>query len=276
MAKIDLIIPSLENRFVDLRGVLPGDAYNFSWERLLSEVNYLAIHHSSASDSQTPEEIANLHINNNGWGGIGYHFLISKDGTVFYVGDISTARASVANLNEQVIGICLIGNFIEDRLPTNEQLDSTNRLCDFFISSYSDLVNVNSWDKVRGHKELSGQTTNCPGDNWEFWRTKIVEGISGIKVESVDDVQTTYESQINNLQASLASVNQQLISLQDTLQGREQEINELKNNKITDKDIQSELLNQSSDTTLTIIGALIKLYKFLSPSRKADSEFIGM
>lgn len=270
MAKTDLIIPSLGNKFVDYREYIPGDSYNWSWIRPLSQVNYLAIHQSSTTDTQTPEDIANFHINNNGWGGIGYHFLISKDGKVFYVGDISTARANVANINEQILGICLIGNFIEDRSPTIEQLDSTHKLCDYFINNYSELSNVNSWDKVRGHKELPGQSTNCPGDNWEDWRIQIVEGVIELEAPSneatFDDVEML-ESQVNNLQASLGSVNQQLISFQEKLLERDQEINKLKS---------IQVVKVSGDQTLTITQVLINLSQFLLRPRKVDSEFIGM
>lgn len=176
MARIDLSIPNLGSKFSDLRDTIQGDSFNWSWVRTLSQVKFLAIHHTAGPDTQTPDQIAAFHINSNGWGGIGYHFLINSEGVVFYVGDISTARANVANLNDQVIGICLIGNFTEGRVPTNEQFDSANKLCDFFINSYPDLVNLNSWDVVAGHKELPGQATTCPGDNWPSWRPKIVSG----------------------------------------------------------------------------------------------------
>lgn len=172
MARIDLTVPSLGNNLVDLRDSMPGDSFNWSWVRPLNQVKYLAIHHTAGPDSQTPTQIANFHISSNGWGGIGYHFLISKEGQVYYVGDISTARANVANLNEQVIGICLIGNFTEGRTPTNTQIDSLNKLCDFFINS-PDLPNVNSWDDMLGHKELPGQLTICPGDDWSNWKNLV-------------------------------------------------------------------------------------------------------
>src|SRR5206468_3619949 len=112
--------------------------FNWNWIRTLEQVNFLAIHHTASEDTQTPQEIANYHINQNGWGGIGYHFLIAKDGTIFYVGDILTARANVANLNEQVIGIALIGNFTQGKIPSSEQIDSAHKLCEFFIN-YKDL-----------------------------------------------------------------------------------------------------------------------------------------
>lgn len=270
MAKIDLSIPSLGNKFVDIRDALPGDAYSWSWERDLSQVNFLAIHHTGGSDTQTPQDIASLHIDKNGWGGIGYHFLIAKDGAVFYVGDISTARANVANLNEQVLGIGLVGDFTQGRVPTNEQLDSAHKLCEFFIN-YPPLSNVTSWDKLRGHKELPNQSTSCPGDDWSTFRIQIVEGISRDDSHSSENQVTQLKSQVNNLQTSLALVNQQLISLQQALREREQEVHTL---KILLSQTKQEIyaskdeLTPHIDNTLTIIGALVNLYKFAFPPRK--------
>lgn len=166
MAKIDLTVPQLSGKFFDLRDSLPGDCYKWSWERQISEIKYLAIHHTASDSSQTPKDIAEYHVNSNGWGGIGYHFLIDKAGNVFYVGDLSTARANVANMNEQVIGIGLIGNFTNGRIPTSNQLDSASKLCEFFITNYPGL-------SIKGHKELPNQKTICPGDRWQVWKQTI-------------------------------------------------------------------------------------------------------
>lgn len=236
MSKIDLTIPSLRNKLIDLRDTIPGDSYNWNWVRPLSQVNYLAIHHSAGPDTQTPEDIANYHISSNGWGGIGYHFLVAKDGTVYYVGDISTARANVANLNEQVIGICLIGNFTSGRIPTNEQLDSTHKLCEFFIESYPDLPNVNSYDSVLGHSELPDQSTPCPGDTWFSWKVQILP------------TEASLHEQVDSLQNSLGLINGQFINLQENLAEKDQEIVKLRSKQ---------------DHTLTIIQALVNLYKFV-------------
>lgn len=258
MAKINLNIPSLGSKFVDLRDSLPGDAYNWNWKRDLSQIEYLAIHHSCTDINYTPFQIARDHINKNGWGGIGYHFVVDKDGVVYYTGDITTARANVANLNEQVLGICLIGNFIGGEIPFFEQLDSVHKLCEFFIKS-QDLPNVTSWDKLRGHKELPNQATNCPGDNWPSLRIKIVEGVTMDEQFVREEVLELSEneklkSQIESLQTNLASLNQQAIFLQETLQEREKEIQTLKMGPV--------------DNTLTIIGALVNLYKSFFPPGK--------
>lgn len=280
MAKTDLTIPSLGDKFIDLRDGITGDSYTWSWERDLSQVNYLAIHQTSGLDTQTPQDIANIHININGWGGIGYHFLIARDGIVYYAGDISTARANVANLNEQVIGIGLIGNFTQGRIPASEQLDSCHKLCEFLLN-YPDLSNLNSWDKVRGHKELPNQTTNCPGDDWPAFRIQIVEGLPAMQAQALQagmqpaeaekpqDQLEILKSQIESLQTSLASVNQQAIFLQEALQERDQEISELKK-QIRDQSmgIPETSVIRHSDSTLTMIQALVNLYKFALLPRK--------
>ncbi|MBI2600038.1 N-acetylmuramoyl-L-alanine amidase, partial [Candidatus Daviesbacteria bacterium] len=219
------------------------------------------------------------------------------------------------------IGICLVGNFTSGRVPTVEQVDSTHKLCEFFINEYPDLPNVTSWDKVRGHKELPNQSTACPGDDWPSWRIQIVEGIAAqsdvflypnsdrknriaqlyktilgreadlgglehyIRSEqSIEQITESMvnskehqnlinmakkasdlETQVSNLQTSLASVNQQVILLREVLQEREQEINKLKMATSSPTQAKSEL---KVDQTLTIIQALVNLYKFLLPPGK--------
>lgn len=257
MARVDLTIPALGQNFIDIRDTLPGDSFNWSWVRPLTQVKYLAIHHSAGSDIQTPNDIADFHININGWGGIGYHFLVAKDGTTYYVGDIGAARANVANLNEQVIGICLIGNFVDGSLPSQPQLDSTSKLCNFLIN-LSELSNINSWDNVRGHKELPGQSTICPGDSWDLWKDSIF--VTKENQESKDS--EVLKSQIDSLQTTLATVNQQVISLQEAVLEKDTQINELKQKTLVSEP------ETKVDTTLTVIGALILLYNFIFPPRK--------
>lgn len=343
MARIDLSIPSLADKFIDVRDTIPGDSFNWSWIRSLPQVKYLAIHHSAGPDTQTPNDIANFHINSNGWGGIGYHFLISKDGVVYYVGDISTARANVANLNDQVIGICLVGNFTSGKEPTEAQIDSAHKLCEFFISHYPDLVNVLSWDSVLGHKDLPGQATTCPGDNWPQWRPRIISGedvpspvtpptpssppppaslppvstnrgaqiteayravlgrdadMGGLQEYTngpltIDQIvwsmvtsdehkevirlakeAINLKDQINNMQTSLTSINQQVLLLQEALQEKDSEVKQLRAqigqipSNGTPAQTPSPASKPPPDNTLSLVDLFVNLYKFIFVPRK--------
>lgn len=190
MANFSLNIPALGNKLVDLRGRIAGDSFNWSWERPLSQVRYLVVHHSAGPDTQTPADIANYHVQSRGWGGIGYHFVISKDGTVSYVGDLTTARANVLNLNHLVIGICLIGTFMNGALPSDNQINASHFLCSHLLFNTPEASGINGWEDVVGHKQLGA--TACPGDTWDFYRPKIVTGI-GISSTTPDTAQRAGE-----------------------------------------------------------------------------------
>lgn len=79
------------------------------------------------------------------------------------------------------------------------------------------------------------------------------------------------ESQIDSMQTTLASLNQQVIILQEAVQERDQKIAQLEiqlsqNNQAMPVETSTPL---RVDNTLTIVGALVNLYKFAFPPRKA-------
>lgn len=76
-------------------------------------------------------------------------------------------------------------------------------------------------------------------------------------------------SQVENFQTTLASLNQQVIILQEALQERDQEIANLKETLAKYSQIQPE--NEHVDETLTIVGILINLYKFIFLPGKDNS-----
>ncbi len=73
-------------------------------------------------------------------------------------------------------------------------------------------------------------------------------------------------SQVESLQMTLASLNQQVIILQEAVQERDQEIVSLRS-KLAEP---NPVVVSSRDDTLTIVGALIKLYQFLIPPGKVS------
>lgn len=177
MGNFPLSVPDLGNKFIDYRAGILGDSFNWSWVRPLSQVQYLAIHHSAGPDNQTVDQIAQFHVNSRGWGGIGYHFVVAQDGRTFYVGDITTARANVYAYNHLVLGICMIGNFTGDKTPPDTQINSVHILSAKLLFRTPEIPNVNGWEDVKGHKDFS--PTACPGDNWPAIRQRIVtSGVS--------------------------------------------------------------------------------------------------
>lgn len=162
MGRVDLS-PTFTHGFHDYREGIWGDSFSWASERSSNLVKWVVIHHTVTDHDATPDFIASLH-KSRGWGGIGYHFVITKDGMVHYVGDLSTSRANVANQNDFVIGIALVGDFTK-HLPSDEQIVAAHELCEYLISLPS-FPNLKSrgWEALTGHKNL-GQTA-CPGTSW--------------------------------------------------------------------------------------------------------------
>lgn len=161
-------------KWTDYRQEIWGDSFNWSWVRPWSQLQGILIHHSVTKHEATPDDIALLH-KARGWAGVGYHFIIDKAGVVYYVGDISLARAHVANKNEKFLGICMIGDFTK-HLPSDEQIKSAHDLCKFFFFQTPSLPTLKSWDQLQGHKDQ--QATACPGTSWpNDMRNRIVNRI---------------------------------------------------------------------------------------------------
>lgn len=110
-------------------------------------------------------EITRWH-KNRGWGTIGYHHVIDRDGTVAEGRKESMPGAHVAGHNTGSIGICLIGGhgssendrFGENYTPEQEQA---------LLSLIEDIKTRATITKVRGHNEVAAKA--CPGFNVKRW-----------------------------------------------------------------------------------------------------------
>ena len=168
---VNLSIPTLGNKFQDYRDPIPGDSYNWGVVIDATKVDAFAFHHSvtvqtAKNDGNWKAEcdkIANLHINNNGWGGVGYRFIIASDGTVAYVGDLSHGGSAILNNNDHVFSACLVGDFTKE-LPTAAQVHSAHLLAKHFLDNMPQYPLLDSWDDIKGHKDF--MATACPGSNW--------------------------------------------------------------------------------------------------------------
>lgn len=100
----------LGGRFSDVRAALPRHPSRVFGRLDPARLVGIAVHHSASSADTTPEAIARHHVDGNGWAGIGYHLVIRR-GHVYYVGDLTTARAHVADRNHELVGICVTGDY---------------------------------------------------------------------------------------------------------------------------------------------------------------------
>ncbi|MDO8670675.1 MAG: peptidoglycan recognition family protein [Dehalococcoidia bacterium] len=124
----------------------------------------MAAHHEGVdnADYTTPQTIDAYH-KSLGWPGIGYAFVVNRDGYVYYCGDIGTMRYHAGENNPSTVGICLTGDFTK-YWPLPTQLAGAKRAIAFVRQLLGRQV------PVLGHRELPGMATECPGNSWAGWK----------------------------------------------------------------------------------------------------------
>lgn len=161
---------------VELVDKLPKHPTNRYPTRPLSAITHIAIHHSAAPANVPPERIAQYHVNNpeHQWPGIGYHFYIGPDGTIYHTQDLSLASYHVYQNNDYTVGVCVAGDFTEV-IPTPAQIQATARLVAWLMQEFN-IPLGNVW----GHKEFPKNMTACPGKQWlegQKWKQILFEQI---------------------------------------------------------------------------------------------------
>lgn len=124
-----------------------------------SATKFIVIHHTGCKDiDASAEQIHEWHLNN-GWAGIGYHFVVRKDGTVERGRPVETIGSHAGGFNSESIGIHLSGDFSYAQ-PTDAQIESTALLLANLCVDYGIEINRSN---IVGHCDL--MPTDCPGEN---------------------------------------------------------------------------------------------------------------
>jgi N-acetylmuramoyl-L-alanine amidase len=144
-------------RIVDVRASLPASRRRKYATRALATIARLVVHHSG-TDGGTPESFAAYHTYALGWPGIGYHYVIAKDGTVYKTNALSTVSYHARGANLNGVGACLVGDF-NRKHPTLEQLESLRGLLRVLKLHLPRA-------EVVFHREVPGAQTTCPGRNF--------------------------------------------------------------------------------------------------------------
>lgn len=126
---------------------------NFNWNGGFTQRNstsQIVLHHADAINC-TVEDIHRWHLNN-GWTGIGYHYFVRKDGSIYRGRPENAIGAHAIGANTNSIGICAEGRYNIEIMP-EAQKNAIKELIADIKSRYGNL-------SVKGHKEVSN--TSCP------------------------------------------------------------------------------------------------------------------
>ena len=150
----------------------------YQWNGTLTkrkETKYIILHHRGGNGDV--QSIHMQHIKENKWVGIGYHFYVRKDGSVYRGRSINAWGAHCINYNDKSVGVCFEGNF-ENETMTAAQIKAGQELVSYLKGLYPSA-------EVKRHKELD--STACPGKKFPF--EEIKKGITTVaKYESANDI----------------------------------------------------------------------------------------
>lgn len=131
--------------------------------------SYLVVHHSGGTDAdpladtsnQTANDIEAWHLQK-GWRGLGYNYVIQKDGSVWTGRPEYSEGAHTVGYNLKSLGICLTGNF-DATMPTEAQIASLKELLTAKVQQYNiSIANIVPHRKF-AHKTCYG---NKLSDTW--------------------------------------------------------------------------------------------------------------
>lgn len=121
-----------------------------------SKTDEVILHHAEAS-SATVWDINQWHLDN-GWVGIGYHYYIRKDGSIYRGRPEWAVGAHATGHNDRSIGICCEGAYMTETMPA-AQLASLKALLRDIMGRYGTMP-------LRRHRDVNA--TSCPGDNFPW------------------------------------------------------------------------------------------------------------
>lgn len=127
---------------------------------------WMTAHCTSAPANQKTSVIFNHWKVNNGWTNVGYHFMISSDGTIEQLQEVWVSTNGVKGFNTGNIHICYKGGIDAKGSPadtrTEAQIKSQMLLFNFLKETYPNIIGL-------GHRDFStDKNGNGIIDRWEW------------------------------------------------------------------------------------------------------------
>lgn len=177
---------------------------NWKWTGSLSKrpkTNYIVLHHAAAVTC-TAAQIDSWH-KGNGWSGIGYHFFIRRDGSIYRGRPEWATGAHASGKNSESIGVCVEGNYEIETTMSKSQREAVKEVLKYLKSKYPNAT-------IKGHREVGA--TGCPGKYYplsemkEFYKNATIS--STIKEESEDLTMSQYEELTKKIAEQQAEIDE--------------------------------------------------------------------
>ena len=135
----------------------------------------IVIHHAGLT-KDVDIDVASIHDMHlgNGWAGIGYHFVVHKDGFIESARPLEYMGAHAYQNNKYTVGICMTGNYCIGYPPPEQALaveQLTAALCQMYEIEPDEYT-------IFGHRDLND--TSCPGDNFYPHLPQLIQNVKDV------------------------------------------------------------------------------------------------
>jgi len=137
-----------------------------------TRTDYIVLHHADKSQASV-EDIHRIHLNK-GWAGIGYHYFVRKDGSIYRGRPRDAVGAHCLGYNDRSLGICAEGDFEKEHMPVAQWKA--------ILWLVNELKKIYPKAQVVGHRDLNA--TACPGRYYPLAEIKAGKG----PVEAIKEV----------------------------------------------------------------------------------------
>jgi N-acetylmuramoyl-L-alanine amidase len=125
----------------------------------------LIVHHLEAEGPNwTVEAIHEMHRRENGWAGIGYHYYIRLDGSVYKGRPDNAIGAHCQGCNSNTLGVSFEGNYDTRTDMPDAQFNAWCDLYSYLCDRYGNMP-------VFGHREKG--SSECPGANFPLEKVRV-------------------------------------------------------------------------------------------------------
>lgn len=158
----------------------------------------IIVHHTGGTDADpladtshhTAKIIETWHLQK-GWNGIGYHYVIEKDGTIVKGRPEHVEGAHEPKKNKDSLGLCMSGNF-DATLPTKQQEQS-------LVILAQDIQQRYPIKKIGPHRQYAKKT--CYGKKLsDTWAQELITGTTPIATGTLLK-EATLKELVNELQS---------------------------------------------------------------------------
>lgn len=138
---------------------------------LKEDVKFIAVHCSATPPSQDigVKELDRMH-RLRGFNGIGYHFVIRRNGTVEVGRSLTQRGAHVEDWNHCSVGVCLVGG-VDATSKMKPETNFTQAQMSALHNLILDLLKQFPAASVRGHRDFPNVAKACPSFNVSHWLT---------------------------------------------------------------------------------------------------------